>query len=155
MRKILVIGASGFVGGHVARALLASGHEVRCLARQPAKVQDLATAGCEVVAGDISDLASLEQALESVGAVYILFHTLAPQHASTAGQGFMDIEMKGLQNIVAACRPHGVRRLIYVTSLGITPDGPGEWVRGRWETEQYLLKSGPARSWGSAGSGSG
>ncbi len=142
MKKILVIGASGFVGGHVAWALLADGHAVRCLARNPAKVQDLAAAGCEVVQGDMSDLASMRQALESVQAAYISVHTLSPQHANTAGQGFMEVEMNGLRNIVTACRTHGVRRLIYVTSLGITPDGPGAWVRGRWETEQFLFKSG-------------
>ncbi len=142
MGKILVIGASGFVGGHVARALLADGYAVRCLARNPDRVQDLAMTGCEIVQGDISDLASMQHALESVQAAYISVHTLSPQHANTAGQGFMEVEMNGLRNIVTACRTHGVRRLIYVTSLGITPDGPSAWVRGRWETEQFLLRSG-------------
>ena len=142
MSKILVIGASGFVGGHVARGLLAEGYTVRCLARQPAKVEDLAKAGSEVVQGDITDLASMERAFESVRAAYISVHTLSPQHPGTAGQGFMEVEMNGLRNIVAACRTRGVRRLIYLTSLGITPDGPSAWVRGRWETEQFLLKSG-------------
>ncbi len=142
MNKILVIGASGFVGRHVARTLLADGYSTRCLARNPSKVQDLATAGCEVVQGDMSDLASMRHALESVQAAYISVHTLSPQHANTAGQGFMEVEMNGLRNIVTASRAHGVRRLIYVTSLGITPDGPSAWVRGRWETEQFLLESG-------------
>jgi len=142
MRKILVIGASGFVGGHLARALLADGYAVRCLARNPAKVEDLALIGCVIVPGDMSDLASIRQALESVEAAYISVHTLSTQHANTAGQGFMEVEMNGLRNIVTACQAHGVRRLIYVTSLGITPDGPSEWVRGRWRTEQFLLKSG-------------
>ncbi len=142
MKRILVIGASGFVGGHLARALLADGHAVRCLARNPAKVRDLATVGCEVVEGDISDLASLERAVESVQAVYASFHTLSPQHATTAGQGFMEIELNGLRNIVAACRTRGVRRLISVTSLGIRPDSPSAWVRGRWEAEQFLLQCG-------------
>jgi len=141
MKKILVIGASGFVGRHVARALLADGYAVRCLARNPAKVRDLAMTGCEIVQGDISDLASMRHALESVQSAYISVHTLSPQHASTAGQGFMEVEMNGLRNIVTACRTHGVRRLIYVTSLGITPDGPSAWVRGRWQTEQVLLNS--------------
>ncbi len=142
MKKILVIGASGFIGRHVAQALLADGYAVRCLARNPARVQDLATTRCEIVQGDISDLASMQHALESVQAAYISIHTLSPQHANTAGQGFMEVEMNGLQNIVAACRTHGVRRLIYVTSLGIAPDAPSAWLRGRWQTEQFLLNSG-------------
>ena len=142
MKKILVIGASGFVGRHVAQALLADGYEVRCLARNPARVQDLAAAGCEVVQGDISDLASMESALESVEAAYISIHTLSPQQATTAGQDFMEVERNGLQNIVTACRTHGVRRLIYVTFLGTAPESPSAWVRGRWQAEQFLLNSG-------------
>jgi len=142
MKKILVIGASGFVGRHLAQALLADGYEVRCLARNPAKVQDLADAGCEVVQGDISDLASMQRALESIEAVYISIHTLSPQSSDTAGQGFMDVEMNGLRNIVTACQSNGVRRLIYITFLGAAPDAPSEWIRGRWGAEQFLLQSG-------------
>jgi len=142
MKRILVIGSPGFVGRHVAQALLADGYAVRCLARNPARVQDLATSGCEVVQGDISDLASMQRALQSVDAVYISIHTLSPQPASTAGQGFMDVEMNGLENIVTACRTNGVRRLMYVTSLGVAPDSPSAWVRGRWEAQQFLLNSG-------------
>ena len=142
MKKILVIGASGFVGRRLARALLADGYEVRCLARSPAKVQDLAEAGGEIVQGDISDLASMQRALEGIEAVYISIHTLSPQPAAGAEQGFMDVERNGLENIVAACRTNGVRRLIYVTFLGISPEAPSAWVRGRWEAEQFLLKSG-------------
>ncbi len=142
MKKILVIGSSGFVGRSVAQALRADGYAVRCLARNPAKVQDLAAIGCEVVQGDISDLASMQHALESVDAAYISVHTLSPQQASTAGQGFMDVEMNGLRNIVTACRTNGVRRLMYVTFLGAAPDAPSAWTRGRWKTEQFLLNSG-------------
>ena len=142
MKKVLVIGASGFVGGHVARALLAGGYAVRCLARAPSRAGDLARAGCEIVQGDISDAASVERAVEAVDAVYISIHTLSPQPGATAGAGFMDVETRGLQNIVTACRRHGVRRLIYVTSLGIAQDSPSVWLRERWKTEQFLLTSG-------------
>lgn len=142
MEKILVIGASGFVGKHLAQALLADSYEVRCFARKPLRVQDLAIMGGEVVQGDISDEASLQAAFKRVDAAYISIHTLSPQRTKTAQQGFMDVEMNGLHNIVKACLMHGVGRLIYVTSLGIAPDAPSTWLRERWHTEQYLLKSG-------------
>ena len=142
MKKILVIGASGFLGRKVAQALLAEGYEVRCLARNLSRVQDLARTGCKIVQGDISDLLSMQHALDSVQAAYISVHTLSPQHANTAGQGFMQIEMNGLHNIVKACRARGVHRLIYITSLGIAPDASNTWVRERWKTEQFLLGSG-------------
>ncbi len=142
MKKILVIGASGFVGRALAQAFLAEGYAVRCLARNPAKVQDLATAGCEIVQGDISDLASMQQALKSVDAVYISVHTLSPQNTDTATEDFMDVEINGLQNIITACRANEVRRVIYVTFLGASPDGLSAWSRGRWKAEQLLLNSG-------------
>ena len=141
IKKILVIGASGFVGRHLAQGLLAEGYIVRCLARNPAKVQDLATAGCEIAQGDISDLSSMQSALESVNAVYISVHTISPQNASTVAQNFMDIEMHGLQNIVTACQTQGVRRLVYIAFLGVSPDAPSAWIRGRWEAEQFLLNT--------------
>jgi uncharacterized protein YbjT (DUF2867 family) len=75
-------------------------------------------------------------------AVYISIHTLAPQHTNTAGKGFMDIELTGLQNIIAGCKAQGVRRLIYVTSLGISADTKDAWTSGRWKIQQYLLTSG-------------
>jgi uncharacterized protein YbjT (DUF2867 family) len=143
MKKILVIGASGFVGGNVAKALLANGYSVRCLARNLSRVQDLAKTGCEIVRGDISDLASMMNPLESFQAAYISIHTLSPQQTSASvGQGFMEVEMNGLRNIVMACRMNGVHRLIYVTSVGTAPDAPSVWLRDRWKTEQFLLNSG-------------
>lgn len=142
MKKILVIGASGFVGSYLSRQLLSDGYFVRCLARNPDKVKDLADRGCEIVQGDITDLPSVVHSFESMDAVYISIHTLAPQRTATATQDFMDIEMMGLQNIVKACQMHHVRRLIYVTSLGISAGSKDTWTQGRWKTQQYLLQSG-------------
>ncbi len=139
---VLVIGASGFVGRHLVRLLLAGGQQVRCMARDPERVQDLVDAGGEVVQGDILDPASVVQALESVRAVYICIHTLSPQGPNSAGRDFMGVEKSGLQNIVDACRTAGVRRVVYVTSIGIAADAPSAWVRGRHVTEQLLFGSG-------------
>ncbi len=142
MKTILVIGASGFVGRHLAKSLLAEGCAVRCLARDPARVHDLATLGCEILKGDISNLDSLQQALASVQAIYVSIHTLSPQPNSAADQRFMAVEQNGLKNIITACQSNGVRRLIYVTSLGVTADASSEWLRERWQAEQFLLGSG-------------
>ena len=142
MTAVLVIGASGFVGRHLAKALLAGGRAVRCLARDPARVEDLAALGGEVVQGDIADLASVQRAMDSVQAVYVSIHTLSPQPGNTPGRQFMAVEREGLQNVVTVCRAQGVRRVLYVTSLGITADASSEWLRERWQAEQFLLGSG-------------
>lgn len=141
MKNILVIGASGFVGGYLTRQLLADGYVVRCLVRNPDKVKALGDSGCEIVKGDISDSTAIKSALEDIDAVYISIHTLAPQHADTADKGFMDIELNGLQNIVEGCKKQGVHRLIYVTSIGISAHTKDAWTSGRWKIQQYLLKS--------------
>ncbi len=54
----------------------------------------------------------------------------------------MEIETAGLQNVVAACREQDARRLVYITSLGTSAEARSEWLRGRWEAEQFLLMSG-------------
>ena len=142
MKKILVIGASGFIGGYLTKQLLSEGYTVRCLARSPNKLEELANRGCEIVKGDFTDPTSVQHALESMDAVYVSIHTLAPQQRGTAELGFMDIEMNALHNIVAGCNFHNVRRLVYVTSLGISADAKDAWTGGRWKTQQYLLNSG-------------
>lgn len=142
MKVILVIGASGFIGRQLSTALLAAGYAVRCLARDPAKVADLASAGCDVVPGDIADPAAVRRAVAGVAAVYLSIHTLSPQPGSPPDQRFMAIEQAGVQNVLAACRASGTRRLIYITSLGTAADAPSEWLRERWQTEQQLLSSG-------------
>lgn len=141
MARILVIGGSGFVGRRLAQTLVRDGHNVRCLARDPARVGDLAEMGCEVVKGDIADLESVQQAMEGVQAAYISIHTLGRQRAD-AGQRFMDIEKRGIQNVMAASRAHGNRRIVYVTSIGITQHSVSEWVRERGLIEEMLLTSG-------------
>lgn len=140
-RPLLVVGASGLVGRRLARTLLAQARPVRCLARDPARVADLAAAGCAVGRGDIADPAAVRRAVAGSGAVLVSIHTLSPQPAGGTAR-FTDIEARGLENVVAACRAEGVRRVLYVTSLGIAPDAPSEWLRGRHRIEQRLLDSG-------------
>ena len=142
MSRILVFGASGFVGRRLSRTLLDGGHTVRCLARNPAKAADLAAAGAEIVQGDMSDAASVLRAADGVDAVYVAVHTLSPQPASAPEAGFMDVETAGLRNIVAACLAKGARRLIYLTSLGTDANARSVWLRERGRAEQFLLTSG-------------
>lgn len=141
-RTVLVVGSSGFLGRRLARSLLGDGRTVRCMARDPTTIQELANAGCEVVRGDMLDPASIGEAVQGIDAVYICVHTLSPQASAPAGQTFMDVEETGMRNIIAACETHGVRRLVYVTSIGVAAASPSAWLRGRWRIEHLLFASG-------------
>jgi uncharacterized protein YbjT (DUF2867 family) len=75
--RILVTGATGFVGGHLVPALLAVGHEVRCLARTPAKLDDAPwRPAVEVVQGDVTDWVSLDRALDGIDRAVYLVHAM-------------------------------------------------------------------------------
>jgi uncharacterized protein YbjT (DUF2867 family) len=142
MPPLLVIGASGLVGRRLVQALLAQGQTVRCLARDPARVTDLAAAGCDVELGDILDPAAVGRAVEGTEGIYIAIHTLSRQPAAGDGDRFMDIEDRGVDHVIAAARATGVRRIVYVTSLGTTSEARSEWLRERWRVEERLLHSG-------------
>lgn len=87
------------------------------------------------------DKESLRKALLSIGAAYISIHTLSKQPANTASHNFMDAEPAGLQNIVELCKEHQVSSVIYVTFLGVAPIARSMWVKGRWQSEQFILNA--------------
>ena len=73
--RILVTGATGYIGGRLAPRLVAAGHRVRVLARNPDKLRDVPWAGdVEVVRGDLGDPESLERACRDIDVVYYLVH---------------------------------------------------------------------------------
>lgn len=138
----LIVGASGFIGRNLAPALKASGHSVRCLTRNPARSAGLFGAEYDVVQGDMLDAESVGRAATGVGAVYLSVQTLTRRQPLLQRGDFMDAERRGLDNVIAACRRHSVRRVVYITTLGIEPDSDHAWMRGRWEVEEQLLRSG-------------
>ena len=88
-----IIGATGYVGGRVAPALLAAGHRVRCLARTPSRLDGVPwRASVEVVKADVLDGASLSPAFEGLDAVYYLVHAMG--HT----QDFERVDRTGAQN---------------------------------------------------------
>ncbi|WP_306210478.1 SDR family oxidoreductase [Actinoplanes sp. RD1] len=139
-QPVLVLGATGFVGRRLVAALLAAGHRVRCLVRDPQRAQDLAGDRVELVRGDMLDAAAVDRAAASARAVCFLVHTLSRQ--ARRDVDFMDVEQAGLRNVVDAARRHGVRRLLYLTAIGTAPDAPSSWGRGRARAEQMLFSSG-------------
>ena len=114
MKPTLVTGATGFVGWHVARALLESGHSVRALARDPAKLRELP--GVQGVQGDLRDPASLERAVEGCG---VAFHVAADYRLWTREpQEMYRSNVEGTRAMLEAARRAGVERFVYTSTVG-------------------------------------
>lgn len=126
MSRVLVTGASGFIGGHVAEELRAAGWEVRCLVRPASMAAAARLTGCEVVPGDVTDAPSVRRAARGVDAVVhaAACYTLARHRAAevwAANDG-------GTANVLAAARAAGAR-LVHTSSVatvGIPPHGLGD-----------------------------
>jgi len=128
---VLVTGASGFVGSHLAEALVAEGHTVRAMTRHPERY---AGAG-EPVAADVADRESLDRAMAGVDAAYYLVHSLADDD-------FEALDAQAARNFSAAAAAAGVGRIIYLGGLGKDDGELSAHLRSRREVEQLLAGDG-------------
>lgn len=110
--RILVTGATGYVGGRLAPVLASRGYRVRCLCRRPEYLRPRLGSELEVVAGDVLDPASLGQGLTGIDAAYYLVHSMGTDRS------FEDEDRRAAANFAAAARAAGVRRVIYLGGLG-------------------------------------
>lgn len=131
--RILVTGATGFVGGALVGELLAAGHEVRALVRDPTGYD--APDGVEVYQGDVLDRGSFEDSLADVDATYYLIHSMY------AGEDFEERDRIAARNFTRAASEAGVDRIIYLGGLGETGDQLSAHLRSRREVE-YILGDG-------------
>jgi uncharacterized protein YbjT (DUF2867 family) len=132
--KILLTGATGYVGGRLLEALEAEGCEVRCLAREPSYARAIA-ARTEVVRGDVLDADSLEAAFEDIDAAYYLIHSMGSQG------DFEERDRQGARNFAEAARRAGVERIIYLGGLGAGSD-LSPHLRSRQEVGEILRAGG-------------
>jgi uncharacterized protein YbjT (DUF2867 family) len=135
---ILVTGGTGFVGGHVVRALRAAGTPVRCLVRDPGRAEALGAQGCELVAGDLTDAASLRPAVEGIESVV---HLVAIRQGRQ--EQFERIMSQGTRDLLAAAQAAGVRRFVHMSALGVSEETKDivPYYRAKWEMEQAVERS--------------
>ena len=128
MKPVLVTGASGFVGWHVARNLLARGQKVRALVRHPARSAKALgeLEGIETAEGDLRDRDSLARATEGCGVVYHVaadYRLWAPR-AEVAEMYRSNVD--GTRNVLEAAERAGVERLVYTSTVGCIGMRKGE-----------------------------
>lgn len=135
--RILVTGATGYIGGRLAPLLVDAGHRVRVLARTPDKLRDVPWAGdVEIVRGDLTDPQSLAVACRDVDVLYYLVHSMG-------GRGeFIDTERAEAENVAAAARAAGVRRIVYLGGLHPDTADLSTHLRSREQVGRILVESG-------------
>jgi dihydroflavonol-4-reductase len=134
--KALVTGATGFVGGAVARALVRAGIDVRVLARPESDPRNLERLPVERVPGDLRDPASLRTALTGCQHLY----HVAAHYALWAKDPsiFYDINVTGTRNLLGAARAAGIERTVYCSTIGAIGLPPGGGGLGTEETPVSL-----------------
>ncbi|HWX97975.1 MAG TPA: DUF2867 domain-containing protein [Solirubrobacteraceae bacterium] len=115
-RRVLLTGASGYVGGRLLSRLESSDRPVRCLTRRPELLSGRVQPQTEVVEGDVLARASLDPALDGV-------HTACYMVHSMGGAGdFEELDRRAAINFAAAARAAGVRQIVYLGGLGSDDD---------------------------------
>ena len=134
--KILLTGATGYVGGRLLPRLLASGHHVRCLARRPEYLEARFGAQAELVRGDLLDSTDITRALEGMDAAYYLVHAMGSK-----GQ-FENLETTAARNFSEAAQHSKLKVIIYLGGLGDDSERLSPHLRSRHQTGEILRGSG-------------
>ena len=141
--KVLVTGASGFVGEEILPQLHRAGHSIRILARHPqsARIQNIALRqSAEIHPGDVLDATSLQGSLQNIDAVIHLVGIISEIGRST----FENVHIGGTQNMVVAAQAAGVKRFIHMSALGTRLDAAARYHQSKWAAEEIVRGSGLA-----------
>jgi nucleoside-diphosphate-sugar epimerase len=112
--RVLVTGASGFIGGHVCAALVAQGMRVRAMVRQTSDVAHLESLGVELAHGDVTDAASMQRACVGVD---LIVHCAAAVGSFGEWAHFYETGVLGTQRLLDAAVEAGVRRFVHISSI--------------------------------------
>ena len=142
--KYLVTGASGFIGGCLARQLVRNGHEVAALVRNPGAAGDLEAAGVSIHQGDVRDKPSLRAPMSGIDG---LFHLAAWYRIGVNDRGeAYRINVEGTRNVLETARELGVPRIVYTSTVAVSSDTGGRLVdegfrhQGPWLTRYERTK---------------
>ena len=134
MAKILVVGASGYIGTHLVPELQQQGHRVRAAARHVKVLTGRKWPGVECVRADVLEPDSLDEALKGMDVAYYLVHSMA------AGSRFAELERQGAENFAGAAERAGLKRIIYLGGLVPKDTEASRHIESRQRTGSLLRK---------------
>jgi uncharacterized protein YbjT (DUF2867 family) len=136
--KVFLTGATGFVGKNMLKRLLAEGHSVRALVRDPKKAAALKEEKVELVAGDVAEGTGLDQAMQGCDAVIHLVGIIVEKGSNT----FERVHHLGTRNVVEAAKRSGIKRFVQMSALGVRADGVAPYQTTKWKGEEEVRRSG-------------
>ncbi len=136
--RVLVTGATGFVGRHVVKALAERGHVVRAAGRVGGREETIGGVRVEMVKADVQDAPSWKPAMEGVDAVVHLVAIIRQRK----GRTFEGVNYQGTANVAAAAKEAGVRAFVHMSVVGAQDNTQYPYVRSKWQGEQAVAKSG-------------
>ncbi|MEI6669893.1 MAG: SDR family oxidoreductase [Acidobacteriota bacterium] len=135
--RVLVTGATGYIGGRLVPVLESAGVRLRCLARQPAALSSRFSPTTDIVAGDLLDPTSLDRGLAGIDVAYYLVHSMG------AHGDYRGTDRLAARNFGEAARRAGVRRIVYLGGLATEGDAAlSTHLTSRIETGHVLRQSG-------------
>ncbi len=134
--RVFLTGATGFVGRHMLKRLLAEGHAVRALVRSPEELA--AVHGVEAFPGDVVAGQGLDAAMQGCAAVIHLVGIIVEKGSNT----FENVHHIATRNVVEAARRNGIQRLVHMSALGARPNGVAAYQTSKWKGEEEVRKSG-------------
>jgi NADH dehydrogenase len=136
--RVLLTGSTGFVGRNMLKRLLAEGHSVRALLREPQAARTLAQDRVELVAGDVVEGTGLDQGMQGCDAVIHLVGIIAEKGKNT----FESVHHVGTRNVVEAAKRSGIGRFVQMSALGARADGAAAYQITKWKAEEEVRRSG-------------
>lgn len=134
--RVLVTGATGYIGGRLVPRLMAAGHRVRCIAREPSRLEGRPWPGVEIRGGDLEDADAADRALAGIDVAYYLVHSMS------AGHAFRERDRALAVTFGQAAARAGVRRIVYLGGLGDPETVKSKHLVSRQEVGRCLAEGG-------------
>jgi uncharacterized protein YbjT (DUF2867 family) len=136
--KVFLTGPTGFVGKYMLERLLAEGHAVRALVRDPQKAGLSEHGKAELVPGDVVEGTGVGEGMQGCDAVIHLVGIIVEKGTNT----FERVHHLGTRNVVKAAKRTGIKRFVQMSALGVRADGVAPYQTTKWKGEEEVRQSG-------------